>query len=79
MLFTPAPQDCVQPASDYTLSEKPSKSCHIVTAFPEKKQESAIYPNKKLTDAVAAAGARKRKMELTKLKNLNGRQCRMHC
>uniref|UniRef100_A0A7N2R881 Uncharacterized protein n=1 Tax=Quercus lobata TaxID=97700 RepID=A0A7N2R881_QUELO len=35
--------------------------------------------NKKLTDAVAAAGARKRRTELTKLKNLNGRQCRMHC
>ncbi|KAF3944427.1 hypothetical protein ACB098_09G050300 [Castanea mollissima] len=89
MLFTLAPQDCVQPAStvnhenrlqsDYTLSEKPSKSCHIVTALPEKKQESAIYPNKKLTDAVAAAEARKRRKELTKLKNLNGRQCRMHC
>ncbi|KAL4605812.1 hypothetical protein ACB092_09G056700, partial [Castanea dentata] len=89
MLFTPAPQDCVQPAStvnhenrlqsDYTLSKKRSKSCHICTALPEKKQESAIYPNKKLTNAVAASKARKRRKELTKLKNLNGRQCRMHC
>ncbi|XP_075636528.1 uncharacterized protein LOC142608723 [Castanea sativa] len=47
--------------------------------MPEKKQESAIYPNKKLTNAVAASKARKRRKELTKLKNLNGRQCRMHC
>uniref|UniRef100_A0A2N9IE48 BZIP domain-containing protein n=1 Tax=Fagus sylvatica TaxID=28930 RepID=A0A2N9IE48_FAGSY len=89
MLFAPAPQDCVRPActikhenrlqSDYTPSENPSTSCHIVSALPENKQESAIYPNKKLMDAVAAAEARKRRKELTKLKNLNGRQCRMHC
>ncbi|XXG63040.1 hypothetical protein AAC387_Pa05g1310 [Persea americana] len=40
--------------------------------FPGK----SIYPSKKLVDAAAAAEARKRRKELTKLKNLHGRQFR---
>jgi hypothetical protein len=57
----------------------PSTACHIGSALPEKKQESVSYPSKKLIDVVSAAEARKRRKELTKLKNLHGRQCRMRC
>lgn len=49
------------------------------TALPEKHCEPIIYSCKKSAEAVAAAEARKRRRELTKLKNLHGRQCRMHC
>lgn len=89
MLHTPASLDCAQPAStikNENMSqsayapniETSSTGCHIASALPEK-QESAVYPGKKLIDAVAAAEARKRRKELTKLKNLHGRQCGMHC
>ncbi|KAG2686538.1 hypothetical protein I3760_09G010300 [Carya illinoinensis] len=88
--FTPALLDCFQRASsikhknrpqlEYTPDiETPSTACCIASALPEKKQKSTVYPNRKLIDVVAAAGARKRRKELTKLKNLHGRQCRMHC
>lgn len=89
ILFTP-PLNCAQPASavkheNRPLSDEspniatPSTACHIVKALPEKKQESVGYPSKKLVDVVSAAEARKRRKELTKLKNLHGRQCRMRC
>ncbi|OMO68281.1 hypothetical protein COLO4_29783 [Corchorus olitorius] len=52
------------------------RSCHSVGALPEENPESTKYLNKNVTDAAAAAEARKRRKELTKLKNLNGRQCR---
>ncbi|KAJ0027965.1 hypothetical protein Pint_35928 [Pistacia integerrima] len=55
------------------------KANHIANALSEKKQEAANYPSTKVVDAVAAAEARKRRKELTKLKNLHGRQCRLHC
>ncbi|KAL5743177.1 hypothetical protein ACOSP7_029909 [Xanthoceras sorbifolium] len=42
----------------------------------DKKQEPVSCPSKKLVDA---AEARKRRKELTKLKNIHGRQCRMQC
>ncbi|XP_019077362.1 uncharacterized protein LOC100257875 isoform X5 [Vitis vinifera] len=51
---------------------------HIVSVFSEKNQEPVICSSKRLVDAVAAAEARKRRKELTKLKNLHGR-VRMHC
>ncbi|KAF5473821.1 hypothetical protein F2P56_005776 [Juglans regia] len=90
ILFTPALLDCFQRAStmkhenrpqlDYTRDiETPSTACCIASALPEKKQKSTVYPNRKLIDVVAAAEARKRRKELTKLKNLHVRQCRMHC
>ncbi|KAK0585319.1 hypothetical protein LWI29_026808 [Acer saccharum] len=51
----------------------------IASVLPDKKQEPVSCPSKKLVDAGAAAKARKRRKELTKLKNLHGRQCRMQC
>lgn len=67
--------------SDYTgHSEAVSNIAnHLVSPLPEKKQEPVNYPSKKVVDAAAAAEARKRRKELTKLKNLHGRQCRMQC
>ncbi|XP_015901968.1 uncharacterized protein LOC107434956 isoform X2 [Ziziphus jujuba] len=62
-----------------THIETSSKAFHTSGAFPEKSGERTILPTKKVADAVAAAEARKRRKELTKLKNLHGRQCRMHC
>lgn len=66
---------------DYTCNTEAisMKANHIANSLPEKKQESANYPSKKVVDAVAAAEARKRRKELTKLKSLHGRQCRLHC
>ncbi|EOY08179.1 Basic-leucine zipper transcription factor family protein, putative isoform 2 [Theobroma cacao] len=54
------------------------RACHFVGALPEENQESTNYTTKKVLDAAAAAEARKRRKELTKLKNLHGRQCRTH-
>ncbi|EXC26927.1 Transcription factor HBP-1a [Morus notabilis] len=55
--------------------------CHATPAMAllEKFREPIIYSCKKSAEVVAAAEARKRRKELTKLKNLHGRQCRMHC
>ncbi|PIA39258.1 hypothetical protein AQUCO_02700443v1 [Aquilegia coerulea] len=39
----------------------------------------AVYHGQKLVDATVAAEARKRRKELTRLKNHNGRQLRLHC
>ncbi|OMO82153.1 hypothetical protein CCACVL1_12061 [Corchorus capsularis] len=52
------------------------RACHSVGALPEENPESTKYLNKNVTDVTAAAEARKRRKELTKLKNQNGRQCR---
>ncbi|XP_021289340.1 uncharacterized protein LOC110420382 isoform X2 [Herrania umbratica] len=54
------------------------RACHFVGALQEENQESTNYTSKKVLDAAAAAEARKRRKELTKLKNLHGRQCRTH-
>lgn len=62
-----------------THIETSPKLLHALDALPEKNCEQTIFPSKKVADAVAAAEARKRRKELTKLKNLHGRQCRMHC
>ncbi|XWS55977.1 hypothetical protein CRYUN_Cryun09bG0046800 [Craigia yunnanensis] len=51
----------------------PIRACHCVGALPEENQESTNYTSKKVLDAVAAAEARKRRKELTKLKNLHDR------
>lgn len=51
-----------------------------VSASREKKQVAYSCQNRMQVDAVAAAEARKRRKEVTKLKNLNGRhQCRLQC
>ncbi|PON42838.1 Basic-leucine zipper transcription factor [Parasponia andersonii] len=52
---------------------------HTPSAPSGKSCEPIIYLCKKSAEAIAAAEARKRRKELTKLKNLHGRQCRMHC
>ncbi|KAJ4850694.1 hypothetical protein Tsubulata_005801 [Turnera subulata] len=50
------------------------------TCLLGKRQDLFKFPSKKAAgDAVAAAEARRRRKELTKLKNLHGRQCRMNC
>ncbi|MBA0660683.1 hypothetical protein Goklo_012660 [Gossypium klotzschianum] len=53
--------------------EAPIGAFHFVGALPEENKESKNYTSKKVLDAVAAAEARKRRKELTKLKNLHGR------
>ncbi|XVF76241.1 hypothetical protein PTKIN_Ptkin13bG0250400 [Pterospermum kingtungense] len=48
-----------------------------VGALQEENKESTNYTSKKVLDAMAATEARKRRKELTKLKNRHGRQCRV--
>ncbi|XP_028063387.1 uncharacterized protein LOC114266668 [Camellia sinensis] len=53
---------------------------HTVTVLSELKQDLIVCSSKKNMDAVAAAAeARKKRKELTKLKNLHCRQFRMRC
>lgn len=54
-----------------------STASGITSSSLEKKQEQFIWPGKNLVDAVAAAEARKRRKELTKLKSNQSR--RMEC
>ncbi|XP_057981469.1 uncharacterized protein LOC131166872 [Malania oleifera] len=57
-----------------------SSMSHFVSALPKRNQETTtMYPNKKLVDAIAAAEARRRRKEVTKLKNIHGRQFRTNC
>ncbi|KAB2631566.1 hypothetical protein D8674_009085 [Pyrus ussuriensis x Pyrus communis] len=63
--------------SDYTVTTL--NSYHEFSALPDKNSEPIIYPTRKLADANAAAEARKRRKNLTKLKSLHGRQCRTQC
>ncbi|XVE61515.1 hypothetical protein DITRI_Ditri06bG0046600 [Diplodiscus trichospermus] len=53
------------------------RACPSVGALAHENQEPTNCMSKKVLDAVAAAEARKRRKELTKLKNLHGRQCRV--
>lgn len=83
-VLSPVRLECVEPTSaikqdnrnedDHGLS---SKTCDDFCDF-EKKLEPEIVPCKKTIDAMAAAEARRRRKELTKLKNLHARQFRMH-
>ncbi|XP_061340243.1 uncharacterized protein LOC133286807 isoform X2 [Gastrolobium bilobum] len=60
-------------------TEVSSPASHIEISSLEKKQEQFICPGKNLVDAVAAAEARKRRKELTKIKSIHNRQSRLHC
>ncbi|XP_022144691.1 uncharacterized protein LOC111014317 isoform X2 [Momordica charantia] len=60
---------------DHGLS---TRACADFCVFPEKKHEAESVSSKKTIDAMVAAEARRRRKELTKLKNLHGRQCHMH-
>ncbi|KAM6568586.1 hypothetical protein CsatB_016571 [Cannabis sativa] len=64
---------------NFTTNKTSADVCHTLSAPPGKSCEPIIYSCKKSVEAVAAAEARKRRKELTKLKSMNGRQCRMHC
>ncbi|XP_002533547.2 uncharacterized protein LOC8273730 [Ricinus communis] len=54
-------------------------SKQLISALPGKNRDPFKFLSKNLVDAAAAAVARRRRKELTKLKNLHGRQCRMNC
>lgn len=60
------------------IDVKPSAASPSVNSSGARNQESLSHSNKKLVDAVMAAEARRRRKELTKLKNSHGRQVRMH-
>ncbi|XP_021908716.1 uncharacterized protein LOC110822808 isoform X2 [Carica papaya] len=78
MMLAPLPQSSMGPP--FTFKQEnvfPSDYVgHVLTVFPEKNQGTVDYSSKKMVDTVAAAEARKRRKELTKIKNLNSRQCR---
>ncbi|KAF5750492.1 hypothetical protein HS088_TW03G00829 [Tripterygium wilfordii] len=65
--------------SQQVASSISTKATDIVSSLTENSRDRVNYSTKKLADTVAAAEARKRRKELTKLKNLHGRQCRMNC
>ncbi|KAI3884850.1 hypothetical protein MKX03_011705 [Papaver bracteatum] len=65
--------------STFNTDSASTSSSHVSNAFPESKHEVDIYANKKLLDAAAAAEARKRRKELTKMKNHQSRQVRLRC
>ncbi|XP_039013373.1 uncharacterized protein LOC120143011 isoform X2 [Hibiscus syriacus] len=59
---------------DVKTEEAPVRAFDFGGALPGADQESTDYTSKKVLDAVAASEARKRRKQLTKLKNLHGRQ-----
>lgn len=85
MILSPSPLTSLKPAitfkhegdlqSNYIDN---AEGGHIVTVLSEKNQEPVISSSKRLVNAVTATEARKRRKELTKLKNLHGR-VRMQC
>ncbi|KAJ4971219.1 hypothetical protein NE237_004318 [Protea cynaroides] len=90
VVLTPVPLRSVKPT--FTMCEDEfrtdsvsqpktvsSEASHIAIPLPEKLQGANVFSNKKMVDAAAAAEARKRRKELTKLKNLHGRQFRLRC
>ncbi|KAK6942630.1 Basic-leucine zipper domain [Dillenia turbinata] len=59
-------------------TEVGSTNCHALRTTTEKNHELTILSTKK-SDAVAAAEARRRRKELTRLKNIHGRPFRTYC
>ncbi|GMI71016.1 hypothetical protein HRI_000771000 [Hibiscus trionum] len=55
----------------------PIRACQIIGALLEDNQELTNSMSKEVQDAVTAAEARRKRKELIKLKNLQGRQCRV--
>ncbi|CAK7343410.1 unnamed protein product [Dovyalis caffra] len=78
---TIAVKDEPGPKSEYAFGANGicTKASHLMSVLPEKNQDPFKFPSKKLVDAAEAAEARRRRKELTKLKNLHGRQCRFNC
>jgi hypothetical protein len=91
MILTPVPPTSVTPAvavkneagqkSEHAFGANGicTKASQLRCVLPEKNQDPFKFPSKKLVDAASAAEARRRRKELTKLKNLHGRQCRLNC
>ncbi|KAI3985088.1 hypothetical protein MKX01_027174 [Papaver californicum] len=91
LVFFPAPSRSVQAKavvkseidqlqeSTYNTESASTSSSYVSSALPESKHEIDTYANKKLLDAAAAAEARKRRKELTKMKNHQSRQVRLRC
>lgn len=91
MILTPVPPTSVTPAvavkneagqkSEHAFGANGicTKASQLRCVLPEKNQDPFKFPSKKLVDAASAAEARRRRKELTKLKNLHGRQCRFNC
>ncbi|RZC78647.1 hypothetical protein C5167_003855 [Papaver somniferum] len=91
LVFFPAPSRSAQATtvvkseidqlqdSTFNTESASTSSIHVSSAFPESKHEIDTYANKKLLDAAAAAEARKRRKELTKMKNHQSRQVRLRC
>ncbi|XP_038904851.1 uncharacterized protein LOC120091090 isoform X2 [Benincasa hispida] len=83
-VLSPVRLECIEPSpavkqdngseDDHCL---PSKTCDDLCDFAERRHEPEIVLCKKTIDAMAATEARRRRKELTKLKNLYTRQCRM--
>ncbi|KAG5243234.1 bZIP transcription factor family protein [Salix suchowensis] len=78
MILTPVPPTSVTPAIA-VKNEAGRQTNQLRYVLPEKNQDPLKFPSKKLVDAASAAEARRRRKELTKLKNLHGRQCRLNC
>lgn len=89
-LLSLAPASCssAQPAtmdrhteSDSTANAESNSSTASRGAFSlaERSQEQSMHPCQKSVEAFAAAEARRRRKELTRLKNLHGRHSRTHC
>lgn len=88
-VLMPAPLSHVRPAVtvEHENISWPKLSCQLVgtsaapgydaKGIPETNQEPVVCPSKKQMDADAAAEARKRRKEITNLKNLQYRQFRM--
>lgn len=84
-VLSPVRLECIESSSavkqgnrsedDHGLS---SRTCDDLFDFAERRHKPEIAPCKKTIDAMAATEARRRRKELTKLKNLYARQCRMH-
>ncbi|XP_026428033.1 uncharacterized protein LOC113323899 isoform X2 [Papaver somniferum] len=91
LVFFPAPSRSAQATtvvkseidqlqdSTFNTESASTSSIHVSSTFPESKHEIDTYANKKLLDAAAAAEARKRRKELTKMKNHQSRQVRLRC
>ena len=84
-VLSPVRLECIEPTST-VKQDKPSeddrglssRTCDDLCHLAEKKHEPEIVSCKKTIDAMAATEARRRRKELTKLKNLHTRPCRMH-
>ncbi|KAK8553932.1 hypothetical protein V6N12_030911 [Hibiscus sabdariffa] len=67
----------IKPDHFINTEASPIRACHIIGALPEENQELTNSTSKEVQDAMTAAEARRRRKELIKLKNLQGRQCRV--